>query len=115
MRHTITFELDELLVARLEQISTKQGLTRDEYLRAVVGRQLSVEYLAPEPLPHTPALDPADPTGPFIKMMINMAAMMGQLNCSNCTQRLSLQDVQHGFCSHCEAPIPGMSTPEGPS
>lgn len=44
-------------------------------------------------------------TPSIMKFMQKTSAAAGQLNCTQCTQKLTTADVDAGFCSKCEAPV----------
>ena len=50
-----------------------------------------------------PRIEALMPT--LTKQMKIVMASIGQLNCTSCTQKLTVADVQAGICSKCEAPL----------
>ena len=88
----------------------RRGLSISELVRNILGTWAVGEMqtgasrmpaYAPGPLG-----DLAPEVGDLIKDMGKaVRAMMGQLSCSNCTQRLSATDVEKRSCSKCGAPI----------
>ena len=115
----MTIPLDTVVIEKLKAAAEQIHVTVEEYARFMLGVvaesgvSISISHSAPITLmPHQFMPGPAYPPMPGMSgiesmgKVIRMAqAAQGGLTCENCTQRLTLKDVEKGSCSKCEAPI----------
>jgi hypothetical protein len=105
-------QIQETLAAE----ALRRGLGLHELIRSILGTYAAGEMQSGAtrapfyPVPSSPTRLEDIPTSAAsmkqVGQMMRMgAAMMGQLSCSNCTQRLTMADVEKGECSKCEGKI----------
>jgi len=108
----LNLELNADIYGNLVTESDERGITVDELVRWIVGdyaryRQppSSVRMVLPSPPLFTPMESETSKllklSGMLMKSMINQ----GGIKCPNCTMPLSLEDLERGKCSKCDAEI----------
>jgi len=109
----LNLELNDDIYKTLETAAVERGLTVKELIRWVIGDY--VRYSQPPTMRAGPSIIPFLPSRPmesettkllklsglFMKDMINH----GGLKCSNCTLPLTMEDIEQGKCSKCDAEI----------
>ena len=108
----LDLELNDAIFNALETMSIERGITVQELIRWVIGDYVRFSQgptpirvgLPLHPLPN-PATSETDKilklSGMFMKSMINQ----GSIKCPNCTMALTVEDIEAGKCSKCEAEI----------
>lgn len=106
----IDLELNDDIYKNLETAAGERGITAKELIRWVIGDY--IRYSQPPttmralPMPLSSPVESETTkllklSGVFLKNMINR----GDIKCSNCTMPLTMEDLEKGKCSKCEAEI----------
>ena len=108
----LDLELNDAIYKTLETAAGERGITVQELIRWIVGDYTrfmqpptSVRMALPMPLPTNPVESETTKllklSGLFMKDMIKHAG----LKCSNCTMPLTMEEIEQGKCSKCDAEI----------
>ena len=103
---TFSFDLDDPVANALVAQANEMGISPEDWLRFRVGEALQFFHQRAASLPRRAAsLPPDSASSPPLDApevaFARMAALMGQLNCKGCTQKLNLKDVKDGSCEKC--------------
>ena len=96
---TFSFDLEDPVANALVGQAKQMGISPEDWLRFRVGEALQFflrtqASYAPD-RPSSPLTDAPEVA------MAKLAAVLGQLNCKGCTQKLNLKDVKDGSCERC--------------
>lgn len=107
----IEFELNDQIWERINQEAESMGITPEDLLRVELGRQFRefpqlIGSTVPMPLQMPiPTKIPDNPLEFFKVFVQEMMAAQGQLNCFECTRRLTPKEAKARKCSHCGAEL----------
>lgn len=91
--------------------ATEMGLGPEDWMKFIIGavatnRMRGVYLTEQVGLNDIPSKESIEEGAQRIGGMIrHVMAITGNLNCEQCTQRLTAADLKRGHCNHCEAPI----------
>ena len=121
MNQTIVIELSNKVARRLEREARSLGITVEEEIRGALGRYYRIlvdndredrlhrtGQCSNFPIPTIRVTGFGGPGGIFsdiMKQNLIMQAQEGALSCSNCTLKLTVEDVNKNECSACHTPI----------
>ncbi len=105
----LNLELTAEIYGNLVTESDERGITIEELVRWIIGDYARYRQGPPAVRMALPSINPMAAetekilklSGVFMKSMINQ----GGIKCSNCTMPLSVEDIEAGKCSKCEAEI----------
>ncbi len=105
----LDLELNDSIYEKLESLALEKGITVREIIRWVIGDflQFNLPRRISFPTPITPSPMEQESekvmklSGLLIKSMVNS----GAIKCPNCTLALTMEDINQGHCSKCEAEI----------
>ena len=100
---TFSFSLEDLVANALVGQAKQMGISPEDWLRFRVGEAL--QFFSQRPVSYAPDSSSSSPPDAPEVAMAKLAAVLGQLNCKGCTQKLNLKDVKDGSCEKCGAEV----------
>ncbi len=114
----ITFQLDDKIADAITKDARERGIPTAELCRSIFGEyvvthiRLLEKFASGQSSMLTDVKDIIATVAAMDAYVLKARASRGELSCSNCTLKLSVEDVEEGKCSSCRAPIKGLSTKE---
>jgi len=105
----INLELADAIYDNLFDESGERGITPEELVRWIIGDYARYRQSATAVRMALPNINPmVSETEKMLKlsgMFMKSAIKNGAIKCSNCTMPLSVEDIEEGKCSKCDAEI----------
>lgn len=93
----LDLELDDKIYGTLEILANERGISIKELIRWVIGDYVRISQ---GPVPYA-FQDETQKMMKLSNLLTKGLINQGILRCSNCTQPLSLEDLEQGKCSKC--------------
>lgn len=110
MKTGIAVELTWMQAKALSEFAGELGVDGPTAVRLLIHSQLEQRGYIPPPFTRQPPPSyeiPASIIEQGERLGQRMGAAMGTLNCPQCSQRITVKDVDSGICGHCNAKLTG--------